>query len=169
MQQMKKYILSFISIFFFCLSYSQDKMTSINKNRMTVSWEFKNDRIYFEMIAPTYGWVAIGFNDSENTAGNYLIMGNVVNNKVTVEEHYTISPGNYQTFAKLNTSASLKNTNGEESLSKTTIRFSLPTTSSNKYAKDLKQNTEFILLIAYSQEDDFQHHSIMRTATKITL
>jgi hypothetical protein len=166
---MKKYILSFITIFFFSQNYSQDKMKTIHKNGMTVSWKFKDDRIYFEMVAPTDGWVAIGFNDSENTTGNYLIMGNVVNSKVTVEEHYTISPGNYQTFAKLNTSRSIKNTNGEESLSKTTIRFSLPITSSNKYAKDLKQNTEFILLMAYSQEDDFQHHSIMRTATKITL
>ncbi len=166
---MKLYIISFIILLLFSQCYSQTKMKTITKNGMTVSWEFKSNRIYFEMVAPTDGWVAIGFNNSESTTGNYLIMGKVENGKVTVEEHYTSSPGNYQTFAKLLVDSSVDNVEGLEINNKTTVKFSLPTISTNKYAKDLKEKNEYILLIAFSQEDDFQHHSIMRTSSKINL
>jgi DOMON domain len=149
--------------------YSQAKMNIVTKNGMAVSWEFKESRVYFEMSAPTDGWAAIGFNDSENTAGNYLVMGNMINNKVTIEEHYTISAGNYKSFHKLNTNASIGNMEGSEIGRTTKLKFSLPQSSTNKYAKDLKKGLEYVLLIAYSQEDDFQHHSIMRTSQKIIL
>lgn len=166
---MKQIIISAIVILLFSKCYSQTKMKTITKNGMTINWEFKDNRIYFEMSAPTDGWVAIGFNNSENTTGNYLIMGKVENGKETVEEHYTISPGNYQSFNKLKINTSVENIEGSETAKKTTIKFSLPIISSNKYAKDLKEKSDYILLIAYSQEDDFQHHSIMRTSSKITL
>jgi DOMON domain len=166
---MRQYFLSTLLILTFYQCNSQSKMKTITKNGMTITWEFKNERIYFKMEAPSYGWMAIGFNDSENTTGNYLIMGNVENGKVTVEEHYTISPGNYQTFKKLNSSNSVADIEGSEMANKTAIKFSLPVIARNRYAKDLKVNSGFVLLIAYSQEDDFQHHSIMRTSSKINL
>jgi hypothetical protein len=166
---MKQFILAFILIVSFSQYHSQTKMKTITKNGMSISWEFKADRVYFEMVAPTDGWMAIGFNNSESTTGNYLIMGKVENGKVTVEEHYTSSPGNYQVFAKLNTKSSVENVEGSEMAKNTTIKFSLPIISNNKYAKDLNEKNEYILLIAYSREDDFQHHSIMRTSSKINL
>ncbi len=149
--------------------YSQAKMNTITKNGMTVSWELKEGRMHFEMSAPTDGWVAIGFNDSEKTTGNYLIMGNVINGRVTIEEHYTISSGNYKSFAQLNTDAAVFDIKGSEASKTTKLKFSLPQSSTNKYAKDLKIRLEYVLLIAFSQEDDFQHHSIMRTSQKIIL
>jgi hypothetical protein len=42
----------------------ENRMNCIKRNRMTVSWEHKENRKYFTMTAPTEGWVAIGFNDS---------------------------------------------------------------------------------------------------------
>ena len=47
----------------------------ITKNQMTVCWEYKADRIYFEMEAPTNGWIAIGFNSRNQIVGSYLLMG----------------------------------------------------------------------------------------------
>jgi DOMON domain len=144
-------------------------MKSITKNGMKVSWEYKNQRIYFEMTAPTNGWVAIGFNNSDNTAGNYLLMGNVVGSQSSVMEHYTISAGNYKSFTDLKVNISVFDVVGIETQQVTKIRFSLPTAPSNKYTKDLEQGQEYTLLMAYSQQDDFQHHSIMRTSVKIIL
>jgi V8-like Glu-specific endopeptidase len=166
---MKKLITSSLLILFANQSYSQKKMKMLIENGMTVSWAFKEDRIYIEMEAPTEGWVAIGFNNSENTTGNYLIMGNVINRKVIIEEHYTISTGNYKSFEVLNTKSSLKNKEGSEINNVTKLKFSLPQSSTNKYARNLKEGSEYILLIAFSQEDDFQHHSIMRNSKKINL
>jgi hypothetical protein len=72
-------------------------------------------------------------------------------------------------FSKLNTDESIENMEGYEKNNTTKIKFSLPIISNNKYAKNLNKGNDYFLLMAFSQEDDFQHHSIMRTATKITL
>jgi hypothetical protein len=166
---MKKSITLLLIAFCFTQCFSQPKMKTVTKNGMTVSWQHKEGRVYFEMSASTDGWVAIGFNDNENTAGNYLIMGKVINDHVTIEEHYTISAGNYKSFSELNMNKSVENIEGSEVGKTTKLKFSLPLSSSNKYTKNLEKGLDYVLLIAFSQEDDFQHHSIMRTSQKIIL
>jgi hypothetical protein len=160
---------NFISLVFLNTFYAQTPMNSIAKNKMVVKWDYVNERIYFQVQAPTTGWLAIGFNTSENIAGNYLIMGNVVDGKSTVKEHYTVSPGNYQPFEELKTTASIKDVEGVEEKNSTLIKFSLPVIATNNYAKNLSKGKEYVLLIAYSAEDDFKHHSMMRTTLTINL
>lgn len=150
-------------------AYSQKKMNSIEKNGLLVKWEYKADRIYFQLSAPTNGWVGIGFNEHENTTGNYLILGHVINGKVDVAEHYTSSPGNYKRFSELKTVTSVQHIKGIETAHSTDVSFSLPIQSNSKYARNLAEGSEFVLLMAYSREDDFQHHSMMRTFVKIKL
>lgn len=144
-------------------------MKVIQKNGMTVQWEYKNSRIFIEMSAPTEGWVTIGFNSSENITGNYLLMGRVVEGRAEVVEHSTLSPGNYQSFEKLKVKNSVADVAGIEKNGNTTLQFSLPKISGNEYAKNLEQGKEYVLLLAYSREDDFQHHSVMRTSVHIQL
>jgi hypothetical protein len=168
---MKKYTLLLVStaLLIFNPLQSQTKMKVVNKQQMTVKWEYKGDRIFFEIEAPTDGWVAIGFNRSENITGTYLIMARVLNGETNVVEHYTIKPGNYKSFSELMSPVSIQNTEGSETKAGTKIRFSLPILAINKYAKDLTIGKEYVLLMAYSQEDDFKHHSVMRTSERITL
>ena len=147
----------------------ENEVKTLIKNEMTVSWYFKNDRIYFEMSAPTDGWVTIGFNTKTGITGAYLLMGNVINNKVTLVEHYTKSPGNYSPISRFGANPQVENAEGIEQSRKTIIKFSLPTTSSSKYQKDLSEGKEYYMIMAYSQEDDFQHHSIMRTSVNVKL
>jgi DOMON domain len=149
--------------------YSKKEMKLIEKNGMKVRWEHQASRIYFDMEAPTDGWVAIGFNHSENTTGNYLLMGNIVNGVVNVVEHYTSSPGSYQSFEALKTNPSVADVEGKETVKNTYIRFSLPVKATNSYARNLSPPNEYVLLMAYSREDDFQHHSMMRTSSNIKL
>ncbi|WP_248724155.1 DOMON domain-containing protein [Seonamhaeicola sp. ML3] len=147
----------------------ENENKSITKNKMTVSWHFKNDRIHFEMAAPTSGWVTIGFNTKTGISGAYLLMGNVVKDKVNLVEYYTKSPGNYDPISKFGVNPQVENIEGKEQFRKTTIRFSLPTTSISKYQKDLSEGMKYYMIMAYSQEDDFQHHSIMRTSVNVKL
>ena len=53
------------------------------------------------MKAPTDGWIAVGFNTHSGIKGAYLLMGNIINKKVNLIEHYTISPGKYSAISKL--------------------------------------------------------------------
>ncbi len=144
-------------------------MKQIKKNNMQVSWHYQNDRIFFKMIAPTDGWITIGFNTSAGTAGAYLLMGHVVKGKAEVVEHYTTSPGNYNPITKFGATAQVKDAYGKQNGEHTSIGFSLPVHANSKYQRNLTEGLEYIMLIAYSQEDDFQHHSIMRTSVKIKL
>ncbi len=151
-----------------CLGQLQE-VKEVSKNGMSVSWTFKNDRIFIAMDAPTDGWLAIGFNTSSGITGTYLLMGHIINEKVEVVEHYTTSPGNYNPITKFEATSQVKDMQGKQNGQHTTIAFSLPVHAISKYQRDLKEGLEYIMLIAYSQEDDFQHHSIMRTSTEIKL
>ncbi len=142
---------------------------NIEKNGVKVHWHFGNDRIYFEMTAPTYGWVTIGFNTKSAMDGAYLLMGNVINTKVNLVEHYTSSSGNYKAITQHGADPKVEDVEGAEHGNSTTIKFSLPIHASSKYQRDLSEGMEYVMTIAYSQEDDFQHHSRMRTSVNVTL
>lgn len=149
-----------------CVARSNKK---ISKNGMQVSWKFSNSQIHFQMEAPTTGWLAIGFNTQENMTGTYLLMGKVENNQVTLVEHYTSSPGNYKPLTAYNVTTSVASIKGMESIHKTNVKFSLPIHPKNKYARELGEGNSYIMTLAFSQSDDFQHHSIMRTAINVKL
>jgi len=142
---------------------------TISKNKMKVSWQYKNGRIYFEMSAPTDGWITIGFNSTSGIEGAYLLMGNVEKGKPNVVEHYTINPGNYKTISSLGETPQVKDVSGDEKPNRTVLKFSLPIKVENQYQKDLSEGRAYTMIIAYSHEDDFQHHSIMRTSVNIKL
>jgi hypothetical protein len=150
-------------------SFEPLQHTQIEKNGMKVQWAYIKDRIFFEVEAPTSGWLAIGFNTSSAIEGNYLIMGHVVKGITTVIEHFTISAGNYKSFNDLNVASSIENESGQENNNQSKIKFSLPVKANNPFAKHLVAGTNYTLLLAYSQEDDFLHHSIMRTTIDIKL
>tara|TARA_B110000046_G_C13020761_1_gene411030 strand:+ start:4011 stop:4502 length:492 start_codon:yes stop_codon:yes gene_type:complete len=141
----------------------------VSKNCMTVSWKYKNERIHFEMAAPTKGWVTIGFNATQTMAGAYFIMGRVRNQKAEVVEHYTISSGNYKSITKLGGTAEVEDLTGSETDEQTTLQFSMPNTAKSKYSRNIAKGTEYIMTLAFSRDDDFQHHSMMRTSINVKL
>lgn len=147
-------------------NYSQGE---IEKNGMTVKWEIKYERIYFEMEAPTDGWVAIGFNEKEGLVGTNLIMGAVKENRLTMTDNFIVGFGDHRPIENLGGSNQLSDKKGKEQGEQTNICFSLPIKAADKFHVDLDKGKTIHLLIAYSTSDDFDHHSIMRTSAKITL
>ncbi|MEZ4887976.1 MAG: DOMON domain-containing protein [Chitinophagales bacterium] len=140
----------------------------IEKNGMKICWQINGDKVDFEVFAPTKGWVAIGFNETSQLVGNNLIMGKVENG-ITVSDRYIVGFGDHQTVESMGGTNHLSNIEGKEDNSGTTIRFSINADSLDKYHYDLLKDKPFTLLIAYSQEDDFSHHSRMRTSIDIVL
>ncbi|CAD5250518.1 MULTISPECIES: DOMON domain-containing protein [unclassified Imperialibacter] len=141
----------------------------IRKNGMEVIWAHQDDRVQFELKAPTTGWVAIGFNEADQLKNTYLIMGRVANNLATVKEHFVVEPGDYRPIETFGAPVLVDSIEGLESEDGTVIRFSLPIEAIDAYRKDLEPGKSYSLLMAFSLEDDFQHHSVMRTQTTIQL
>ncbi len=168
-------LLHTILLYGFAVVIGSDKYTEFQKgnkvvkNEMHVEWEYTNKEIEFTMAAPTSGWVTIGFNSKQGMAGCYLLMGRVVNGKVEVVEHYTQSPGKYAPISTYDVRPQVKVISGIEEDGETTIQFKLPQKAISKYQKDLTKNSEYYMVLAYSNHDDFQHHSAMRTSVKIKL
>ncbi len=148
---------------------AQNTDKQVTKHGMSVSWALESGALIIEMSAPTTGWVTVGFNDNSGTNKAYLLMGNVVNGKLSVEEHYTLNPGNYKSFKSLSTKANVSLISGEETDGTTTLKYSISFDPKHKYQKQLKAGDSLYLLMAYSRADDFQHHSMWRKSIQITL
>lgn len=153
----------------FMLYLEESPKKTVTKNGMKVSWRIKGARIYFEMDAPTYGWVAIGLHTKDQLVGNNLIMGAVVDGTLKLEDQYIQSIGAHPTVKQLGGKDLLRDGVGKETTKHTSIGFSLPLQPNDQYHLDLEENKTYYLLMAYSTEDDFQHHSRMRTTISITL
>lgn len=141
----------------------------VEENGMIVSWSYEGDRIWFEMEAPTTGWVAIGLNEKPALPGSYLLMGRIASGRTEVVEHYTLALGDYQPLSALGAEITIETVSGQEVQGISQIRFSLPLSPGNSYAKELSAGFAYTMHMAYSREDDFQHHSMMRTAIKVKL
>ena len=96
-------------------------------------------------------------------------MGRLKNGIPEVVEHFTSSAGNYQPIENYGVPSQEKNVLGSESRDSTILSFSISTEALSKYHKNLKENSSWSMIMAYSLEDDFQHHSIMRTSVQIKL
>jgi len=152
-----------------CQFHQKTNMKEITKNNMTVKWEIEQGLIYFEMEAITDGWVAVGFNENSSLIGTYLLMGRVKDGKPEIVEHYTSKPGSYKPIIQYGIASQIKFISGTEAGNFTKLKFSIPVAAASKYHKELLTDSKWTLLMAYSLDDDFQHHSIMRTSVDIKL
>ncbi len=141
----------------------------VKKNGMTVRWYHTSRHVHFKMEAPTEGWVAIGFHDEPPLTDAYLVMGAVDYGTVIISEFYTHRPGDYQSIKSLDGTDQLGDRGGEETVRGSMFSFSLPLGEGDRHRKSLCAGQTYYLTLAYSREDDFQHHSMMRTALEITL
>lgn len=144
-------------------------MKTISKNGMSINYKYDQDSLFFEVSAPTSGWITIGFNKQQDLKGSLLIMCRVVNGKAEVVEHYTLGAGNYRPITELGGINASTRVKSSKRKGITIISFHTPSSPVDKYHKDLSEGNEFYITLAYSQSVDFQHHSIMRTNVKSIL
>jgi hypothetical protein len=122
--------------------------------------------------APTAGWVAIGFNSRPGLTGTNLIMAAVLpDGRVELSDRFIFGPGDHRAIGPPKAgSGSLKLISGREEARAagiyTEIRFRVALRPADRYHHDLTRR-ELYLLMAYSQADDFGHHSMMRTERKL--
>jgi DOMON domain len=170
---MKLYFqIALLAAFFFsahCKAQTVQKMNQITQNGMTITWQIEPDRLMLRMTAPTDGWVAIGFNDREGLAGTNLIMGCVKNGKAEVSDRHILAPGDHRSINELGGASAVELIGGTEVDGTTTLDFSLPLRSPDRWHHDLSTGKTYHLLMAFSRDDDFAHHSMMRIATEISL
>ena len=153
----------------FSVAEQKTDFNSTTINGMTFHWRFSKDHLQWKATAPTDGWVAIGFNTKDELSGTNLIMGAVEQDYVTIDDRFIVKPGDHKSIIELGGSEALVQRTGAEENGKTSISFSIPLSVNDKFHHNLVEGKDYYVLMAFSQEDDFQHHSIMRTTIKLKL
>ncbi|WP_299535771.1 DOMON domain-containing protein [Ulvibacterium sp.] len=114
------------------------------------------------VTAPTQGWVGVGFNEKNTIVGSDLLLFHVVDGKTTSTDMYVKGLGNPIKDSHLGGQNSIQVLHGKEEGHSTTIRFSIPLNSGDPNDFIHEIGKEFWLILAYSVEDDFEHHSRVR-------
>lgn len=151
------------------LAPSMPAWKQIEKNGMILRWRIENENLRVKVSAPSLGWVAVGFNTKPDLVGTNLIMGAVEEGFYRVDDRYIVTAGDHRAMQSLGVNDKILFRSGFETGNKTTIEFVIPRQAEDPYHIHLTAGSMYHLLLAYSMEDDFEHHSIMRTTIKINL
>ncbi len=147
----------------------KENYRSISINGMAFQWKVEGDMLHCKAIAPCKGWIAVGFHTKDQLAGTHLIMGAAEEGFYKMDDRYIVRPGLHKNMLELGVQEALYNKSVTESDNQTTMQFSVPLITTDAYHQDLIPGKTYYVLLAYSLEDDFQHHSIMRTSVSINL
>lgn len=135
----------------------------VKAGKMTFSAHWLDDQtIEISLEAPTQGWLAVGFNQKNNILNSDLIMLRVKGGKVEGEDQFVTDFQKHPKDTSLGGSRDIKVISGVETTKGTSITLQIPAQSADTYDFIHQKQKDFWLILAYSVDDDFDHHSIMR-------
>lgn len=142
---------------------------NISVGGMSVRWHLESGAIYFHVSAPTNGWVAVGFNVLDDIVHTNLIMAAVDKGKLHIEDQYVVRAGEHVPVAALGGVSAVSKASGREVGGHTEVSFCLPQHTKDHFHYNLTEASKIYLICAYSAEDDFAHHSLMRHHVAVVL
>ena len=172
---MKKNILSaLLALSFILLAvpnlWATDYQHTLKVEEMNFSWNLNESTMDIRISAETTGWVGIGFNPEEHMLGANIILGYVKDGKARIEDHYGIQKRAHGPDEKEGGSVNITNPEGWEENGVTTLAFTIPLNSGDKYDPPVKTDGISTLIFAYGGDRDSlktRHH--FRTTWEIDL
>jgi len=132
-----------------------------------LAWDFQ---IHVEMAAKTTGWVAVGFDPEKAMSGANIIIGAVKKGKFKVEDHYADRKRGHSNDKKFGGKNDVLNPSGSEENGITTISFSFPLDTGDKYDKPINPAGMTKIMLAYGAgKDSFKNRHPFRTIYEINL
>ncbi len=125
-------------------------------------------RLHARFSAPTDGWVAVGFNNDRRLKETRFVIGALRNGRFHAEEHIAVVP-THPTVQSLGLEAGLSDVLGKVTSDQATMAFSLPHVFSDTPNPRLTPGTSSYLMLAWSHETDFEHHSAWRRHIAVVL
>lgn len=121
------------------------------------------------LLAPTTGWVAIGFHTENTILGADLLQFRVRNGQAYGEDQLVQALGVHPADERLrNGSNQIRQLEGYEEKGWTHLSFLVPWNSEDPNDLPLSPDQSCWFILAYSQSDDFDHHSTMRKHVLVT-
>ena len=152
------------------MSFAADYDHETKVKDMTFAWSVADKNLNVKISGKTKGWVGIGFNPTDQMEGANYILGYVKGGKAKVRDDYGDSKRNHKSDKKLGGTSDVTLVGGEEKGGNTTIEFTIPLNSTDKYDSVLDPNGETVVLLAYgSGRDSFTSKHKMRASIKVNL
>lgn len=146
---------------------SQGKST-VADNGTEFKWRHENGRLFGTLQAPTTGWIAVGFNETAGLNNMRFIIATVSITPIRVEDHLTHTPL-HTNVEELGISTSLANVSGSSNGNRSILNFSLSHHFADRPSLNLSPDAKIHLMLAWSHEVDFDHHSAWRRHYPITI
>jgi hypothetical protein len=140
----------------------------VNAAGVRLQWLIRNDQLHACIEAQTRGWVAVGFNTKPMLDGARLVMGRVVNGRVEAQVHIAKPPHHIHRLTPQGAER-VSNVIGTHENSKTRICFNIPLAAVDAEDVALREGLNTHIVLAWSHESDFNHHSAVRSAVQAKL
>lgn len=164
---MKK-VFKFLSVIVFLLSLTlisalENSIEGIEKDGMSINWEVGESEVIFTISAKTTGWISIGLEPTKMMKDADIVIGFVKDEKVYIEDHFGYKSTRHKADVELGGSDNVKLLSGSEIDGVTTLSFSMPLDSKDRYDKVLKKGMEYTLIFAYGNKDNYRSkHKYLR-------
>jgi len=127
------------------------------KDNFTFRWKVVGDSLRCMILAPTTGWVAVGFDPSDNMLDADFLIGYVNNGTAFVRDDFGISETSHSADLGLGGVNNVSRVFGHEENGFTELRFTIPLNSGDSYDRVLQEGIEYEIIFAYGYagNDDF--------------
>lgn len=135
---------------------------------VTFEWHHVNNRLVARLAAPTSGWIAVGFNSQPGLRHTRFVIADVTARVIRVEEHLALVP-THPEITTLGLTPAISDTRGAVNNGVSQLWFSMAHTIPGPPPLNLSPGRISHLMLAWSRDPDFDHHSAWRRHFEITL
>lgn len=140
----------------------------IRDDGVTFEWRHENGLLLGFMTAPTPGWIAVGFNETGDLRNTRMVMATVSVTPIRVEEHIALVP-DHRPVGQLGQPPIVTQADGLYQDGVSSLAFALTDTVPGRPALNLAAGAQVHVMLAWSHEPDFDHHSAWRRHYAVTL
>lgn len=136
-----------------------------------LSLDPRGDSLRVTMVAPTTGWVAVGFDPTAAMKDADLVIGYVADGEVFLSDHFGTGHTSHRADTELGGTNDLFDVTGSEEDGRTTISFTMLLSSGDEYDTELVPGSLHEVLLAYGGDgsDGFDEYHVWVNKVEIEL
>lgn len=136
-------------------SMTEDGWKAVEIEGVELSWIEVEDTITFKVIAPSEGWVSVGFQGGPAMKDAAIYIGYIEGSDVHCRDDHGTSPISHQPDTQLGGTDDIIEASVSESEGYTTFIFTIPTEPADDLDYRLSTGSEVRIILAYGSSDSF--------------
>lgn len=142
----------------------------IRIEKMGFRWKVDGENLVVELSARTKGWVAIGFNPSDEMKDANIVIAYVKRGEARIRDDFGVSENSHVQDTRKGGRDNVTVISGKEENGMTTVAFSIPLDSGDSRDQPIVTDGETVVLLAYNRSrDSFRPRHSFRTRLKVNL